>query len=420
MPDGHIAVTTPWNALEDEYRSRTASSAAAQTAAAAALPGGETRSVAFWPPYPVAFADAAGSRLVDLDGNEYVDLVNNYTSLVHGNAFRPVADAVAELAYGPLAFAATSARQVALARELIERVPTVDLVRFTSSGSEANALALRLARRATGRRRAVVFRHSYHSALPLLVEGEPDVVVAQYNDPESLDAVIDDSIAAVFAEPFLGAGGVIPADPGFLTAVQQRAQRVGALFVLDEVQSLRTAHGGAQSAQDVTPDLTTMAKIIGGGFPIGAVGGRADLMRLTVEGTQERVSHAGTFNGHILACTAGLITLRNLGPATIAGLNHRGAVLAAGIERVASSAGVTASASAAGSILQVHPAQRPLPLDDQTPDQAAQTRALHMALLLEGIYTTPRGMVNLSTAIDDAELQRIIDGYGRAFARLAG
>jgi glutamate-1-semialdehyde 2,1-aminomutase len=179
------------------------------------------------------------------------------------------------------------------------------------------------------------------------------------------------------------------------------------LFVLDEVQGLRNGFGGEQGRLGLTPDLTLLGKIIGGGFPIGAVGGRADLLELTVAAmTPAYVAHAGTFNGHLAAAVAGAMTLRHLDAAAISGLNEAAATLAGQILAGAAAAGVPAEVTRAGSIMNVHLA---------APEQLAD---LHLALLLNGVYTTPRGMINLSTALSPADLDDIAAAYATAFTML--
>lgn len=392
------------------YLDRTPASAAAFEAARRVLPGGETRAVTTYPPYPVIIAEGQGAWLTDLDGHRYLDLVNNYTSLVHGSAFGPVTDELTALLPRGLAFASPHLHQIALAELLTRRLPSVQRVRFTNSGTEASLLAARIAARATGRRRLLLFDGAYHGSAALFLPGSPDVVRAPWNDADAVAALLAEpghEIAAVFAEPFLGAGGVRPAAPGFLAAVADLARARDVLFVLDEVQALRNGLGGEQGRLGLTPDLTLLGKIIGGGFPIGAVGGRADLLELTVAAsTPGHVTHAGTFNGHLAAAVAGAVTLRHLDAAAIGRLNDAGALLAGRIAAGAAKAGVAAEVTRAGSILNVH-------LDG--PQQLAD---LHLALLLSGVYTTPRGMINLSTALTAGDLDAVGSAYEAAFAQI--
>ena len=256
-----------------------------------------------------------------------------------------------------------------------------------------------------------MFDGAYHGSATLFLPGSPDVVRMPWNDLDATAALLGrpgHDIAAVFAEPFLGAGGVRPAAPGFLAAVAALARDHDVLFVLDEVQGLRNGPGGEQGRLGLTPDLTLLGKIIGGGFPIGAVGGRTDLLELTVATmTPGYVAHAGTFNGHLAAAVAGVMTLRHLDAAAIARLNDAAASLAERILAGASVAGVPAEVTRAGSIMNVH-------LD--APGQLAD---LHLALLLNGVYTTPRGMINLSTALSPADLDDIAAAYATAFTMLA-
>ena len=395
------------------YRDRTPGSAASFEAAKRVLPGGETRAVTSYPPYPVIITAGHGARLTDVDGHSYLDLVNNYTAMVHGSAFGPVTDAVAELLPQGFAFASPHPHQVALAELLAARVPSVQRVRFTNSGTEAALLAARIAARATGRRRLLMFDGAYHGSAAPFLPGSPEVARVSWNDLDAVAALLgrpDHEIAAVFAEPFLGAGGVRPAAPGFLAAVASLARDRGALFVLDEVQGLRNGLGGEQGRLGLTPDLTLFGKIIGGGFPIGAVGGRADLLELTVAAmTPGYVAHAGTFNGHLAAAVAGLRTLRHLDAAAISRLNDAAAALAERILAGAAAAGVPAEVTRAGSIMNVH-------LDASfAPGQVAD---LHLALLLNGVYTAPRGMINLSTVLSPADLDDIAAAYATAFTML--
>jgi len=392
------------------YRDRTPGSAAAFEAARRVLPGGETRAVTSYPPYPVIIAEGHGARLRDVDGHVYLDLVNNYTAMVHGSAFGPVTDAVAELLPTGFAFASPHPYQVALAELLAARVPSVQRVRFTNSGTEAALLAARIAARATGHRRLLMFDGAYHGSATLFLPGSPDVLRAPWNDLDAVASLLASpghDIAAVFAEPFLGAGGVRPAEPGFLAGVAGLARVHDVLFVLDEVQGLRNGLGGEQGRLGLTPDLTLLGKIIGGGFPIGAVGGRADLLELTVGSmTRGYVAHAGTFNGHLAAAVAGAMTLRHLDEEAIARLNASAAVLAARILAGAAAAGVAAEVTRAGSIMNVHL------------DGAGRLADLHLALLLNGVYTTPRGMINLSTALSPGDLDDIAAAYETVFTLL--
>ncbi|MGW1076285.1 aspartate aminotransferase family protein [Streptomyces sp. NPDC002537] len=404
--------------LVAEYRYCTPGSAAAHHRASAVMPGGETRCITYHQPYPLFITRGQGARLTDADGRAYVDLVNNYTALVHGSMYEPAtAAAIRALADGGI-FASPHRYQTELAEMLAERVQSIEQVRFTNSGTEASLLAARLVRHATGRDRLLVFDGGYHGGAPL-GRGD-DLVTVPYNDLDAVREALSDDIAAVFAEPFLGAGGVVPSAPGFLREVADLARARGALFVLDEVQSLRNGVGGEQARLGVSPDLTLMGKIIGGGMPIGAVGGARRLLELTAASREDFLPHSGTSNGHLVAVAAGAATLNHLDSVAVASLDRKAEVLADAITAAASSAGLPVTVTRAGSILNVH-------LTAVAPRNAADVRraagpfraALHLALLLEGVYTTPRGMINLSTALSAEDLTWAIEGYTQAFHRIS-
>jgi glutamate-1-semialdehyde 2,1-aminomutase len=399
-----VMAEVAWQALVDEYEARTTSSRRAYDDFCAYMPGGTTRSVAHYDPYPVVLESGEGAIVRDVDGNEYIDVLNNYTALVHGHVpAAPRLAAESALAHGTV-FPAPHAAQLELARLLCERYPAVERVRFTNSGSEAALLALRIARAATGRQRVVMFENAYHGSVPDFIDPGADTLQLPYNDRDEAAAQIDSSIAAVFVEPFLGSGGVIPGEADFLLLLQQQARSVGAVFVLDEVQALRNAVHGMHTQLGLEPDLLLMGKIIGGGFPVGAVGGRAPLLDYTTR----RLSHSGTFNGNVVTMSAGVATLRELDEAAIDRLNRLAADLAEQIQVAGQTAGIRAELTRAGSILHVH-----------LPESSRAAAALHLALLLEGVYAAPRGMLNLSTALDETRLRQVSEAYGKAFRRLS-
>ncbi|MBW9121937.1 aminotransferase class III-fold pyridoxal phosphate-dependent enzyme [Microbacterium trichothecenolyticum] len=407
----------PVDIVERYHRARP-TSAATFARARASMPGAETRAVTYYWPFPTVIDRGEGAELVDVDGLRYIDVVNNYTSLVHGNAQPEVAAALGPVLRRGTVFPALHDSQIALAEALVARIPAVELLRFTNSGSEASALALRIARRATGRRSITIAEGGYHGAVPPFTSGEPEITRTPYNDISALQSTITDDTAAVFMEPFLGAGGVIPGDPVFLHAVQRRAREVGAIFVLDEIQSLRNAPRGMADSLGLQPDLITLAKLIGGGLPIGAVGGRADLLELTSPLVPGRLDHAGTLNGNVAACVAGRAALRRLDAAAIDWLNTAAEGLALGIEAAGEAAGLPVTVTRAGSILNVHPGSAPVRAPRDAGRAAGCRAALHLGLLVEGIYTTPRGMINLSTALTPRQLDRVRDGYTTVLERL--
>ena len=420
MKPTQMSVSSPWfREMLDEYESRRPQSQKVFAWARKHLPGGQTRSVTHFDPFPVVLDQGHGYMLRDVDGIEYIDVLNNYTSLVHGNAYGPVRSAVSKVLEAGTAFAAIHTGQIDLARNLEDRLASIDVIRFTNSGSEASALAARIARRFTNRDEVVVAEGGYHGAVPPFSDNDSAIVRVPYNDIDALEAVLSERTAAVFLEPFQGAGGVIVGQQAYLQAAEVAARNYGALFVLDEVQSLRNAPGGAQEELGLKPDITLLGKVIGGGFPIGAVSGRGEVLEVTSPYQAQPLAHAGTFNGHLASVTAGAITLDHLDSHNIGSMNYRAQRLANLIERGGGQAGLSISVTRSGSIMNVYRGEAPTNAAEAASDSKFHV-ALHLALLLEGVYSATRGMLNASTVMSDEVIDEIGHRYAKAFTRIAG
>jgi len=308
---------------------------------------------------PIFIASGSGATLTDVDGNEYVDWVSSWGPLILGHAHPEVVVAVQDAAARGTTFGAPTAGEVELAEEVVERMPSVEMVRMTSSGTEATMSALRLARAVTGRELVLKFAGAYHGHVDgllaeagsgLATQGIPAsagvpasvaaaTVIVPWNDPEALLAAIGrHELAAIIAEPVPANMGVVPPAPGFLELLRERADATGALLIFDEViTGFRVGRGGAQERFSVMPDLTIMGKVIGGGLPAAAYGGRRDLMqRIAPAGD---VYQAGTLSGNPLAVAAGLATLRLLDESAYARLAALTEQLAAGLRDAARDAG---------------------------------------------------------------------------------
>ena len=305
---------------------------------------------------PLFIASGSGSRLRDVDGREYIDWVSSWGPLVLGHADPEVVAAVSAAAASGTSFGAPTRGEVELAAEIVARMPSVEMVRMTSSGTEATMSAVRLARAATGREKVVKFAGAYHGHVDgLLAEGgsglatqgipsspgvtagaAADTLVVPWNDPDALPELGD--VAAVLAEPVPANMGVVPARDGFLELLRERTAAAGALLVFDEViTGFRVARGGAQELYGVQPDLTIMGKILGGGLPAAAYGGPRELIELVAPAGE--VYQAGTLSGNPLAVAAGLVTLRRLDGDAYARLAEVTERLAAGLREAATSAG---------------------------------------------------------------------------------
>jgi glutamate-1-semialdehyde 2,1-aminomutase len=386
-----------------------------------------------------------GAYLVDVDGNRYLDYVLSWGPLVLGHAHpRVVAALEAALARGT-SYGAPSPLEVELAELVRSAVPSVEVVRFVSSGTEATMSALRLARAATGRSKIVKFAGCYHGHADLLLVqagsgvatlGLPDspgvtpgavadTLVAPYDDLGAVERIFDEhgsQIAAVIVEPVAGNMGLVPPVDGFLAGLRELTRASGALLVFDEVMTgFRVHPGGAQALYGVTPDLTTLGKVIGGGLPVGAYGGRRELMELVAPAGP--VYQAGTLSGNPLAMTAGIETLRELGePGVWDGLERATERLVGGLGEAARDAGVPVQLGRAGSMFGLFFADAPVrSWDDAKRANTDRFAGFQRALLERGVYLAPSqfeaGFV--STEHGEEEIDATIAAARDAFATLA-
>jgi glutamate-1-semialdehyde 2,1-aminomutase len=379
---------------------------------------------------------ASGARLWDTDGNEYVDYVGSWGPMILGHDHPEVREAVREALGRGTSFGAPSPGEVALAELVVDMVPSVDLVRFVNSGTEATMSALRLARAATGRDRVVKFRGGYHGhADAFLVEagsgaatlgvpsspGVPagaarDTLVAEFNDVASVRQVLEahaDEVAAVIVEPVPGNMGCVPPRDGFLEALRGLCDEHGALLIFDEVMTgFRLAPGGAQAVYGVVPDLTTLGKVIGGGLPVGAFGGRESLMRRVAP--DGPVYQAGTLSGNPLAMAAGLATLSHLrrNPSIYERLEGLGARLEAGFTRLLEGRRYALSWNRAGSMATLFFSPGPVTgwASASAADRDRFARYFH-GMLERGIYLPPSPFEALfiSAAHTEADIDRTLE-----------
>jgi len=398
-----------------EYLARTPRSAAMFERATASLPGGSTRTTIFSAPYPPYMARGAGIRTWDLDGNEYRDFLGNYTSLILGHAHPDVVAAVEAQVRRGSAFAAPTETEIELAEEIRSRLPSIERIRFTNSGTEATMFAIRAARAFTGRPLLAKFEGAYHGTHDTVLAwspGVPDATSAlvlelPWGDADGVQRAIagrERDIAAVIIEPVQGAGGVRAAEPEFLGFLRDLATRIGALLIFDEVIAFRVGPNGAQGRLGgVRPDLTTLGKIIGGGYPSGAFGGRRDVMDQFDQRRSGALVHGGTFNGNPVAAAAGLATLHHLTPERFADLERMGDRLRAALTAAFEADRLDAHAGGIASIFQVFPGSTLVASEDLTPQSA-----LFLGLLVDGFHLAPRGMGALSTPMTEADLDDLV------------
>jgi glutamate-1-semialdehyde 2,1-aminomutase len=392
---------------------------------------------------PVFVREAQGAYLTDVDGNRYLDYVLSWGPMILGHADPLVVEAIRDAAGRGTSYGTPTEYETELARLIVDAVPSVEKVRFCSSGTEATANAIRLARGFTGREKFVKFAGCYHgSADPFLISagssaltmGVPDskgvtlgtardTIIVPYNDAAAVRAAFEqnpEQIAAVIVEPYVGNMGFVLPQPGFLNALRSLTRDYGALLIFDEVMTgFRVALGGVQAREGVLPDITTLGKVIGGGLPVGAFGGRADIMdRLTPDGD---IFQAGTLSGNPLAMAAGIATLRQLSDATYAHLERLGTRLTTGMADVFRRRGVPHTVAAAGSMMGFFFTDGPVTdlASAKTSDVALYGRFFH-AMLDRGFYFAPAQFEAgfLSLAHTQAEIERTIAAADEALAEV--
>ena len=435
------------NELE-RYRELTPKSRAAWEEAKAYLPGGDSRNSIFWEPYPIFVDHARGARVTDADGVERLDFIGTMTTLILGHSPRPVVAAVREQLERGVVYNAPNSHQVRLARLLCERIPSFELARFTNSGTEATLNTIRAARAFTGRSLIAKAEGGYHGshdtvsvsvrvdpgqagersrpgALPAtegLADGVLDsVVVLPFNETEPAREILErhkDQLAAVIVEPMLGSVGMLPARREFLAMLRDFTSANGVTLIFDEVISFRIAPGGAQEYYGITPDLTSLGKIIGGGFAVGAFGGRRDIMGLYDPTAGPRVAHAGTFNANPATMLAGAATLEQLTPEVYRRLAEVTERLRQGLREAGRELEVPVQVTGLGSLFGIHFLEGELVgYRDIARADAAFRHEVFLGLMNEGILLAPNLVGAVSTVTGNAEVDAFVDAFRRVLRR---
>lgn len=437
-------------ALERElerYLAENPKSRAMQERAERSLPGGDSRNSIWWAPFPTYVIKGEGTLLHDIDGHARVDLINNMTTLILGHSHPAVVKAVAAQAAQGLSFPAPSELVVKWAEILVDRVPSLDKVRFVNSGTEGTLNAIRAARAFTGKEKIAKFEGGYHGAHddvavsvdpPLAKAGDSrapnsvadylgvprksseHTIVMPYNDIEASAAIIEkhrDELAAVIVEPVIGRLGMVPADIGFLNGLRDITRRLGIVLIFDEVIALRVARGGAQERFGITPDMTAMGKIIGGGLPVGGFGGRSDIMELFSPKSGPKVKHAGTFNGNPMTAAAGVATLEALTPEIYRRLDEMGDMVRKRLSELIRDREAPMGVTGIASLFALQ--FTTTPIRDfravQTNDKTFQ-RLMFIGLLNEGFALSPACAGNVSTAVSAKDVEGFVAAVGRVLA----
>lgn len=406
------------------YTAANPRSLARHEAAKESLPGGNTRSVLWYEPFPVTIRSGHGCRVQDLDDHDYTDFVSEYSAGLYGHSEPAIQEAMTAAIQGGISLGAPNRYEAMLGEELIHRFAALERVRFTNSGTEANIMAISTARAVTGRSRVVAFREGYHGGVLTFAHGGSALnlpfpwLMADYNDLAGTEALLRehaDDIACVILEQMLGGGGCIRATDAFLAMLRRVTTEIGALLIFDEVMTSRLDFGGMQAITGVIPDLMSLGKYIGGGASFGAFGGRSDIMARFDPAGPRCLGHGGTFNNNIISMAAGHAGLtRVLTPAASRRVNMLGDRLRGAMQDRIDAHGITAAMSGCGSLFALHflPAERLAPATVESADPRPG-RLWHLEMMLAGQYVTPRGMFALALPHSDADADGLVAAFDR-------
>ena len=435
--------TTQTSTVESVYRERTPKSFEAFERSCESMPG-VAKGAYYYAPYPITIERAEGCHLHDVDGNRYVDFANHHTTQILGHNHPAIIRAVERQLERGISVAAPMGNEAALAETMCRRVESLDLVRFCNSGTEATLHAIRLAREYTGRHIIAKFEggyHGSHDAVEISVAPDPElagpatrpipvrgaggmppnttdnIVILPQDDQTAVEALIEehgDELAAVILDPRTG---VIPQRPAFIRAVREITRKHDVLLIFDEIVGFRAAPGGVQSLCGIMPDITTYGKIVGGGFPIGAFGGRRELMSL-LDPTRGKVrlSQSGSFSGHPVAMAAGHAMLEVLTPDVYDRLDHLTDRLMDGFRDVFTRTGTVATAVASGSTFSIYFTAGPVrTYRDAAAADKRPVPGVFLALLNRGYYlANGLGMNCLSAAMDETHVDGLVESMGEA------
>jgi glutamate-1-semialdehyde 2,1-aminomutase len=440
-----------FESIREEYVTRNPKSREIYGAASRLLPGGVARTAVFFPPYPFYSQRGHGSRILDVDGNERIDYCFNYSALILGHSHEGVRKAILDQLERGTCLGAPTELEAKLAERIVERLPSIDQVRFTVSGTEAVMNALRLLRAYTGRKKIIKFEGAYHgtydsvwtavsqlgtlgprtrSATTAECEGIPhgsveDTIVAPFNNTVALERTVKeyrDELAGILVEPVLADAGCFTPRKEFLERARELARETGALLLFDEITTgFRLSPGGAQQFYGVMPDVTTFGKVVGGGFAIGGVAASAEMMKLfeIPHLGKPRIPLSGTFNGHPIALAAGLAVLGELKPETYDALNRHGQQLRESLSQLTAEYQMPAQITGVGSLFHIFFTEQK-DLDYQSASEA-DSDLLHyfdLGLLNEGVYLPHLHWANVSAATTDEDVANTRLSIERALDKL--
>jgi len=414
-------------AIDDErtrYASLNPQSQAADKSAERYFPGGNTRTVLHFDPFPLTMVGGEGAEITDLDGHHYVDFVGEFSAGLFGHSNEIIKSAIQNTMNDGFVMGAPTNLEGELAGLLCERFPSIDKIRFCNSGTEANLMALTTSRIVTGREKVLAFNDAYHGGVIKFLGGPSafnvpfDFVLADFNDTEGTAEIINqvgDELAAVIVEPVLGAGGNILAERAFLEMLRQKTKEVGAVLIFDEVKTARLGVSGIQGMIGVEPDMTTLGKFIAGGLPTGAFGGSAEIMDRFNPKVKGALAHPGTFNNNVCSMAAGCAAMGQIfTPERTADFFDWSEAFRLSLNEMFAAKDVPMYANGLGSIIAIHFSREvtKTPSDITTGCRALRP-LLHMEMLFEGISICARGDMFLSLPMNETHLSKARDALER-------
>jgi glutamate-1-semialdehyde 2,1-aminomutase len=425
------------NKIEEIYRQRSPKSAEVIEYASQYVPDGDMRISIWFEPYPTVMAKGDGCHLYDVDGNDYLDFSNNWTSMILGNNHPKVVEAISKQAPLGSAMAAPHELVFEWAKILCERIPSVDRVRFCTSGTEALMFAVRAARAFTGKDKILKMEGNYHGSYDIMEmqvgwrklppglpkSVEQDVLVTPFNNKAAAERIITenkDDLAAVVVEGIMGAAGMIPPEDHYLKHLKKVTGENDVLLIVDEVISFRLSTGGAQLIYDVQPDRTALGKTIGGGLPVGAFGGREDVMAVYSPKHKRPAHHAGTFVATPIAVAAGIANLKEMTADTLDRINSLGWSMRENLQKALDDLNIKIQIKGYGSLQQLHFTSEPV-FDAQTAfftQDRDLLRLFHLSLMNKGIFIPNRGFFAISTPMTEAETDKAVEATTETLSEL--
>jgi len=409
------------DAIEDareRYAAANPLSMAADKAAERHLPGGNTRTILHYEPFPLTMVAGEGAELVDLDGHRYVDFVGEYSAGLFGHSDEIIKSAILQALVNGMLMGAPTPYERELASILCDRFTAIEQIRFCNSGTEANILAMTTARMVTGRKKLLVFKGAYHGGVIKFPTGNSpfnipfEFILADYNDTDGTEELINqagDELAAVVVEPILGVGGNIPGSKEFMDMLRLSTRKIGALLIFDEVKTARIGPAGMQGVLGIEPDLTTLGKIIGGGLPTGAFGGKTEIMAHFNPKQQGALNHAGTFNNNVCSMAAGSAAMGKVfTPSCASEFFDFSEAFRNSLNHMFATKSVPMKCTGLGSIFAIHFSNNSIQKRVNRSDACQSLNTLlHMELLLAGVLICKRGDLFMSLPMTDSHLTKV-------------